>query len=225
MARAITCNGASVLTLRLLAPIAAAWVADVEASIDSVISGAVTLTDGDNAWQGTVLSSGTLAGICSMLIVGGKGGLQKELGAKSYVGTVARQVVQDIAADAGETLSQKALTAPALRSVLRHWTRVGNSDGEPMTAGAQLTSVLDAVGATWRVQPNGQIWIGSPSFVTSKPTGLMELHRDPARGRVHVELDALDLLPDTNVAGNRVGDVEYRVADAGIKATYWLEAA
>lgn len=225
MARAISCNGATVLKLRLLAPIACAWVADLDAVSETAITGAVTVTDGVSPWKGTVLRSGVVAGVCSATIVGGKGGLRKELGSKSYVGGIARNIVNDILNESGETLARKAQTASELLQVLNHWTRIGTAPGAPVTAGEQLASVLEHVGATWRVLPDGTIWIGTPTFKAAKPTGLFEITREPARERVHVELDGLDLFPDTTVGTDRVGDVEYRVEDKGIRATYWLEAA
>jgi hypothetical protein len=225
MSRSIACNGSTVLKLRLLAPIAAAWIADAESSSDTNITGAAKITDGTNEWKGTIIRSGVVAGVCSMLVVGGSGGLRKGARAQSYTGAGARQIVTDILNEAGEKPAQKALTAPALRTVLQHWTRLGNTAMRPVTYGEQLAHVLEHVGATWRVLPDGTIWIGSPTFVAAKPAGLVEIIREPAHERVNVELDGLDLLPDTSLKGDRVGDVEYRVDANGIKATYWLEAA
>lgn len=220
MATAIHVNGATVLKLRLRAPIAdRAWVADLEALSDTPITGAVTITDGRNPWKGTALESGVVAGVCSVAIVGGAGGLRKVVGAKSYVGVIARSIVTDILAAAKESLARAALTAPELRTVLPHWTRYEGSAGE------QLSSVLEAVGATWRVTPAGTVWVGSPSFLPATPAGLFELDREPSRRRVHVALDALDLTPDATIAGERVGDVELVTDDSGLRGTYWLEAA
>lgn len=224
MARAILCNGAPVLKLRLSAPIAAAWTADLEASSATALTGAVTISDGSNLWKGTVLQSGVVAGLSSATVVGGAGGLRKKVSAKSYVGVIARTVVNDILAEVGERLDTTAATAPALRVTLNHWTRVTSDDADG-TAGAQLSSLLAAIGATWRVLPSGAVWIGSPKFPAAKPEGVFELDREPSRQRVHVALDALNLLPDSTVGSDRVGDVEYRVAESGIHATYWLEAA
>lgn len=224
MAKAIQCNGAPVLKMRLHAPIDAAWVADIEASANAPITGAATISDGTNLWKGTVLSSGVVAGLCTAIIVGGKGGLRKPASAKSYVGAIARSVVLDILNEAGESLARASQTASELLVVLEHWTRVAALD-EQGTAGAQLASVLEHLGATWRVLPDGTIWIGSPSFRRSTPTGLFELDREPARGRVHVAIDGLDLLPDSLVKNDRVDAVEYRVDENGLVATYWLEAA
>lgn len=225
MARSITLNGAPVLGMKLRSPLEGVWVADVSARAIDALSGKATISDGENEWIGKILTSGVVAEVCTAVGVGGSGGLRLPAPAKSYVGTIVRTVVLDILADAKETLSQRALTAPALRARIDHWTRAGNASTAASSAAEQLTLVLEAVDATWRVLPAGTVWVGAPAFNRATPDGLVELDREPARQRVHVALDALDLLPDSTVNGDRVGDVEYRVEGGDLRATYWLEAA
>jgi hypothetical protein len=224
---AIDVNGFTVTKLRINAPIASGtWSARVEALLEAPLSGAVTVSDGANPWRGTVVEAGVVQGLSSALVVGGAGGLRKKLPARSYVGVTARSVVQDILNAVGEQASRAALTSPQLRTVLPYWTRSGPApDGMGGTAAEQLQAVLDAVGATWRVLASGQVWIGTPAFLRSAPTGFVELDREPTARRVHAALDALDLFPDTSVQNERVGDVEYRLEGSRLRATYWLEAA
>lgn len=226
MAAPIEANGKAVLAMRLRAPISGAWVARLQALTgeDEPLSGSVTISDGTNRWTGTVVRTGAVLGVCTALVVGGAGKLGDEPAARSYVGVTARSVVQDLLADAGEAADGRAMTRPELRSVLEHWTRSGVGD-HPTTFGAELTRVLEAVGLTWRVLPSGAIWMGLPTFRVATPRGLVERTRDPDAGRVHTTLDLLDLLPDSSVADERVGDVEYQLSSTELRATYWLKAA
>lgn len=221
MAAPIDVNGKTVLKMRLHAPIREAWVARLTAASTENLVGAVTISDGTNRWAGTVVRSGVLFGVCSALIVGGSGHLSDIPTAKSYTGVTARSVVQDLLNAAGEVVDGNSLTRPALRTVLEHWTRAGVDT----TVGAELTAVLDAVGATWRVLPSGKIWIGTPTFPAAKPRGFLENTRSPDAARVHAQLDLLELLPDSSVNAERVGDVEYELGSSELRATYWLEAA
>ncbi len=221
MAAAIDCNGFTVLKMRLRAPIRGAWWARLDATVEAPITGAVAISDGTNTWRGTVTRSGVVLGVCSALIVGGAGKLGLPVPAKSYVGVPARLVVQDLLAAAGEQADSVSLTRSPLRTVLEHWTRAG----DPSTAGQELTSLLEHVGATWRVLPSGAVWMGAATFTTAKPAGLVERDRDPSAGRVFTTLDLLDLLPASTVGDENVGDVEYELDGSELRATHWLEAA
>jgi hypothetical protein len=227
MARSLSCGGLAVLKLRLRAPVFGVWVARVRAAGKTAVSGAVTLTDGTNSWKGTVVPgrSGVVTGVCSALIVGGAGKLGSKLPAKSYTGAQARLVVQDLLTAAGEQADGVGLTSPLLRTVLNFWTRSGGAGVRDSTAGEELTRVLEAVDATWRVKPSGAVWAGANAFPSSKPAGIVETDREPASGRVEVMLDGLDLVPATTVGNDRVGDVEYRTDGGALFATYWTEAA
>lgn len=224
MAAAIDCNGFTVLKMRLRAPLAGAWWARLDATVEAAITGAVAISDGTNTWNGTVTRSGVVQGICSALIVGGAGKLGLPVPAKSYVGVPARLVVQDLLAAAGEQADGVSLTRSPFRTVLEHWTRIGDGPS-PSTAGQELTRVLEHVGATWRLLPSGAVWMGEATFTPSTPAGLVERDRDPSAGRVFTTLDLLDLLPASVVGEENVGDVEYELDGSELRATHWLEAA
>lgn len=211
----ITVNGLPVSECRLTADEGRAWIFRGKMHAEAALSGAVTITDGEHAWNGTVVRSDLIAEECDALIVGGKGKLGEIPGAKHYVGVPASVIAAAVVADVGEVLAQASLGAAGLRRVPTYWTRAGG------TAGEELARIVEDVGETWRVLPNGQVWIGTPTW---RPTGAIttELDRRGSNRTRTLALDDLALEPGTTVRGERVKRVEYRSDGGQLRATIWV---
>jgi len=125
--------------------------------LESEISGQVTIQWLDLEFRGYVLRSRLNEGFCFAVIEGGAGGLTKQLQPKMYdLQVSAGMVANEIAAESGERISP--LSAAALASPLASWIRRAGSAGE------QLSALADAIGAIWRVLPDGSIYIGQDSY-------------------------------------------------------------
>lgn len=219
----ITVNGADVLAMTLTMPLNGTWVLSAELASDEPITGAITLEntvdDGNSVTlSGFVLRSGVVAGSCKLEAVGGAGGLVELVGARSYQSAKAREVIGDLLAEAGE-----ALDAGSARDVLdrqlEHWTRAGGRTG------TALTVLVEALGARWRVRPNGRVWVGAETW-PKMPDDFdgNELDRDHAAGMVLLAPYTIALTPGVLLEGERVGRVEHSVGrDADLRTVFWLE--
>jgi hypothetical protein len=211
----ITVNGFPVLSCRLDADGERAWTFRCKVHSDEALAGAVTITDGTNPWQGTVVTADVIAEECEALIVGGAGKLGDELDAKHYTGVPASVIAAAIVGDAGERLARASLGAAGLRRVLTYWSRAAD------TAGAELSRLVEDVGETWRLLPSGEVWIGTPSWLPT-PAITTELDRQGGRRARVLAIDDLSLQPGTTVRGERVKRVEYRSQGGQLRATIWV---
>lgn len=143
-------------------------------------------------WQGTelrgyVLRSGFEDGLVNAVILGGAGGLTKQLQPKMYDYQLpARMVAEDIVNEAGERLSP--LSAPSLVSTtLSSWVRRSGDAGE------QLSALADAMGCIWRVELDGSIFIGTDSYQPVSP----DWDHTVPQGGWHANFGCLELVPGT----------------------------
>lgn len=137
-------------------------------------------------WSGYVLRSGVADGFGQAVIMGGSGGLTKQLSASGYDNQIiARMVVDDILRESGESLS--LLSAAAVSSALGSWVRVAES------AGRQLSALTDAIGAIWRMQSDGTLYIGSDSW----PVVSAEWDHTVPQDGWHPQHQCLELIPSS----------------------------
>lgn len=152
---------------------------------DTTIDGLVSVD-----WQGTTLSGYVLRsaienGFAQAHVLGGKGGLTKQLQPKMYDNQLpAALIAQDIASEAGEVLSVRSATA--LATPLASWVRRAGD------AGAQLSALCDALGCVWRVELDGSIWIGVDDYPV-----VTDWSHDVPQGGWHASYGTLDVIPDT----------------------------
>ena len=148
------------------------------------------------SWQGAelrgyVLRSDFEDGLVSAVILGGAGGLTKQLQPKMYDYQLpARMVAEDIVNEAGERLSP--LSAPALLQTLASWVRQAGDGGE------QLSALCDALGCIWRVELDGSIFIGTDSYPEVSPDWDHTAPQDgwhAAHGMLEVVPGAIGALP------------------------------
>lgn len=213
----VTANGKAVLALRLTLPISGVWVASLEADADEALAGAVEIVDDDVRLQGTIMRSGAAAGTCDAELVGGKGGMSKDVPARSYQGAAARLIATELLAAVGEQLDARS-TPAVLATTLPYWTRAAGR------AGTALTMLTDALGARWRVLPGGTVWLGVDTWAAAAENAqAVEIDRDAAAGTVLLAPDSIALAPGVTLAGGRVGRVEHHFErDSPLRTTFWI---
>jgi hypothetical protein len=112
----VTLNEAPVVAMRLALPLVGPWTARLEIKELDEPTAAVVLSDGRHKLHGTVTSSGVVAGRQKFTLIGGAGGLNKAIPARSYKEVSIKEVAESICASAGETLG------PSPRDAVPYWT-------------------------------------------------------------------------------------------------------
>lgn len=212
-----TINGLDVTSLRLTRPAQGIWVLSAEVASEDEVTGALTLEQDSVTMSGTIVRSGVVAGTCRIEAVGGKGGLRSEVPARSYQGVTSKAVLSDLIAAVGEQLDASSSRA-ALSVTLPYWTRAMG------TASSALATLVDALGARWRVLPSGLVWVGSESWPkVADSFDFIEVDRDPGAGNVLIAPESIALGPGVTLGSDRVGRVEHVLSlEAPLRTTYWI---
>ena len=157
-------------------------------------------------------------------IVGGAGGLNKDLGAKFYRNTTFGEVVGDVLLEAAEKLDQT--TSSAITGYQRaQWQRaVGR-------AGVALWRVVDSLNASlrttshvWRITRAGEVLLVVDTFATEVEMEHDLIKDEPLEGsKLVAPATAPILRPGTKFLGEKVGRVVTDVASGGIRQRYWRE--
>lgn len=182
-----------------------AWYADVDVDAIAPLTGSVTSEIDGVSFVGTVLRSGTHGGRVQARIVGGKGGLAKELDAQNYAnGPTAQTILTDILRGAGETLSSTA-DASLLSTTFARWQRDADTASECMVA------LLDALGATWRVLSDGTIWVGVDVYPEQELVYDL-IDESWQTGDVIIAPEAPELRPGVTFRGQKLEEVVHYVS-------------
>lgn len=212
-----TFNGFGVLRAQLVVPLTGRWVADLEVDATEPITGRVTLTIGGVSWLGNVLRGGVEADTWSGRVVGGAGGLDRPVVARSWQGLQpARGLVTELLTEVGEVLSVSS--SADVDANLPRWSRI---DGPAHHALADLAL---AVGARWRMLPEGEVWIGVetwPELTLPEDAPAELLATDPRAGTSTLAFVGSYILPGQTFQGRRVGGVTYRLDDQRDRAVVW----
>lgn len=196
-----TLNGFRLLTARIPEPRVGAWHASVTIDHDAALTGAALIDLDGVTFSGTVLRSGVHGGHVSVRVVGGAGGLSKELGAKAYTSTKASTVLGDILREAGETLSS-TVDVSLTSGVLARWERSAGA------ASHALVSLIDELGLTWRVLRDGTIWIGKATYPEANAGAYVLRDEDWTSGAILISPEAPLLEPGTTFRGQQIEQVE-----------------
>jgi hypothetical protein len=219
----VNANGLAVLDLALCMPLVGAWHADLRVDTPDALTGPVTIEidDGRLVLRGTVWRGSAFAGTSYVRVVAGADGLRKPARAKHYSQASVRIPLTDLLAAGGETLSPTS-SSTLLARHLDAWTTAA------LPIGRLISRLLASAqpGASWRMLPNGQLWVGVESWPDS---GFTEdvyqiLDENPAAAEAFMAPDAPLLLPGTTLAGRRVSRVEHTVNDGGIRSKVWFES-
>ena len=220
----ITANNLPVTALRFAKPPTGVWVASLEVTTDDALSGAIEIRQDGLAvpFLGTAFRrSEPVVGSCRIDVLGGKGGFaSKALPSKSYEGVTARAIVSDILSELGEVLAPSS-SKNVLNKAIPYWTRVSGKIGQGK---AILSTLTEALGATWRVLPDGTVWVGLETWPTLEEFEATELNRDDSSSSVVIAPETIGLLPGVIYGGRKVGRVEDSFSRSDpLRTTFWTE--
>jgi hypothetical protein len=199
----VSCNDIRVNSGEIAMPRIGTWVADF--ALDGAPpTGACTISVADGAvvFRGTVVRTNSFRERHSVLVVGGAGGLSGYVPHKHHRAVPVETPIGAILADAGETLSSTS-DAATLRTRLAAWSRRAGTGGDA------LTTLLDDVGAAWRVLDDGTVWVGAETWPAA--TVAMQVTSDGGtQDSAEVATDLPVLRPGTTVGGRKVSTVIHR---------------
>lgn len=211
-------NGISVVEGRVGLPRRGTWTADLRLETNNAMAGACALGLGSVSFVGTVVACRVIRGSSHVRMVGGNGSLSAVLPPKAYFRTPVRVPLADIAAAVGEVVSPQAENA-ILAAQLGHWVRL-----EAQAAVALGRLVAAVPGATWRIRPDGRLWVGSESWpAAAVPHELTDY--DAFDDRLVLYSAEPGFLPGTSFRGRHVSYVEHQVGQRNIATHLYLEAA
>lgn len=196
-------NGATIVNGTLLVQRVGNWTFEGLVDTAQVPSGRVTLDLFGDTWSGYVLRAGEFAGRVTVIIVGGAGGLWKNLKGRGYQATTLALPLQEIAQDAGEQL---AAAPPTDR--LAYWLRLAG------TADRCLSQLLEEPGYVWRIQPDGKLWVGRESWPAAPDFEYTVLDDRSAEFRADIASDRALPLPGQTFMDRRVSSVEHKLDGA-----------
>lgn len=215
---ASTANGAAILDGSVMMPRTGAWVATLRIESEKTLpvsARGVTLSLEGQTFVGTVLRQSVYAGALDVTVVAGANGLGTALAAKKYQGVPVSIPLQDVLTGAGETLSSTS-DAGKLALFLQFWTRAKG------TAGSALAQLLFAAGATWRIVPDGSMYVGTGiTRAATLAAGEAVLGENGSRGARHISLDSAHVLPGDVVESQTVAAVKYRISPQSFAAVVW----
>lgn len=221
MPATLSVAGKAVTRGHVTVPRQGAWHADLWLDADTAPSGAVALSwaDSEATWQGTVVRGGvvTEGGPAAVRLVGGAGGLGKTLPGASYRNVSPRVIAGQILTAAGEILSGTSPSA-TLSPLWARWSRQAGA------AGAQVAALAAALGALWRVLPDGTVYLGpDPGGVLTLGKDQQVTARAPALGRVTLATSApWALQVGQTLDGQRIDTVIHRLGPDEIRSELWL---
>jgi hypothetical protein len=192
-------NGYAIIRGSIRLPRVGVWNADIVVNTADSITGPVVLETADGAFSlhGTAYRQGIFQQTLSMRVIGGAGGLSTPPGGigsaltpKFYQGATVRLVLGDILAACGEQLSTTSDTA-VLATVLRRWVVMGGPGKEA------LARLLEPLNVSWRVLPDGSVWVGTEKWPAAPSTQFDLIERHYGEGRVVIGSEQPFLMPGT----------------------------
>ncbi len=211
-------NGAAVVKGSVVLPARGAWIAELELDADDTLptgQHAATLDLGSQSLTGTVATDrqGVYAGKLTARLVGGGNGLATILTARKYRGVPLSIPLTDILNETGERLSSTSASA-TLTYPLPHWARARGP------ASSALECLLTAAGATWRILPDGALWVGVNTYPAATFDGEVIEERHGGSWKL-LSPNSGTLLPATTLFDRQVNAVVYRIASDSFKAEAW----
>jgi hypothetical protein len=84
--------------------------------------------------------------------------------------------------------------------------------------------LCDYLGCTWRMLPNGKVWIGALRSREVVNPEIVLLDRDDARCFADLGIDGFLLEPGDVFKGDRITRIQYAQSDdCPLRARYWFE--
>lgn len=187
------------------------WQADIELESAPPGEGSpVTLRGPGIELVGHAGRVGSFHGAHRVRAVGGTGGLTQELPAASYRNMPVGLLLEEILGPAGERLSSLVGASVTTRTV-PSWVRPAG------LAGAALAALAELVGVTWRLLPDGSVWLGDDSWASASVGGEV-FDADPITRGVSVALDSAALLPGQTWRGFKVESITHTITGTGFRS-------
>lgn len=214
------------LAARLTFPRKGIWQADVKLDTDEELAGParINIDDGKVVLNGTVLRAGAWVGTGYVRVVGGAGGLSKIATPRHYSGPSVGVVLSDLLRQAGETRSGTS-DASVLGRRLDAWTTSAIPIGQVISL--LLKTAVGTGEATWRVLPDGTVWVGIETWPDS---GLVEdvdyqtLAEDPGNITARLGVETPLVFPGMSLGGRKVSYVDARLDSPATRVDVWFEA-
>lgn len=199
------------------------WTAHLQcASLDAPTGSAQLVIRRENGtldtFVGTIRRAGVVQGskTLDVTLVGGAGQLLNQLPVRDYVtGTrpiPAEVIAAGIVADAGEQL------APGVEAALDAVTLPRWHRAKDITAAVALDLLANELGMSWRVQPDGRLWIGIETWPAVNGASRW-VGADPDDGRVMYAPDGAPLLAGQAIDGVNAIEVMYTFASSALRAS------
>lgn len=213
----VTLNNVPASACAVLLPRLGAWTADVELDTDRGPTGAVTLAVGALTLRGAIVRGAAFEGGWRGRVVGGAGGLRRDVAAVAQRGGTLAVALRDALAAAGEALAP----GDDLSEAAPLWHRLAGP------AGAAVADVARAAGCAWRVLPDGGVWVGRETWPTHAPD-VDVIDWRPEVGRLELAGEVLGILPGQTLRARadltvRVGCVEHRVTGDALRTVVLAE--
>jgi len=203
----VKANNAQVVEMTLTLGLHGAWRGYFQADATEALASSVTLTIGDSlSFVGTAPRTGEHLGRAKLKVVGGSNGLDESVGGKTYYLAPIRVVVADLLAAGGETLSSLS-DSTMLATAPKHWARAKG------TVRDELEVLADHFGFSWRVLPNGEIWIGSEDWSTSPLTDYQIMRDEREDGLVEIAAEIPSVLPGETFLDRHVEEVTHTLSE------------
>jgi hypothetical protein len=210
-------NGRELYEACVCLPLTGTWTADLRLSEGAdVLSGAASLVLDGLSLRGTVVRAGASEATQQARIVGGAGGLAKSVVPKQYVRTPFSIIVRELLNAVGEQLSPRS-DSKVLDTVEASWVVARQSVGEA------LNGIVRRLGASWRVESSGEVWIGIDSFPETSLERAALMADFPAEGRQVWGVERPALLPGVTFNSRRVVQVQHRCSAGRLRTEVWFE--
>jgi hypothetical protein len=219
----ITLNGSPVIRGDLKEPYDNAWTAELDLDADAAPSGAVSLSVLGTTFTGTVVSdpndpelklSGESGGFFRCRIVGGAGGLTKQLQADELAqGALISAVLQKILAGSGERLSPE-IDPQLLGRAVPQWSWTTGTVGGALAA---LVQYLGG-GIVWRIRRDGLVWLGVPTPTAVAPPDYIVTDIAPEAGQASWALNDLSAQLDHTIDGLTLRQIVWQFTPGELNA-------
>lgn len=215
-----TLSGFEVLDGHVSLPRHGVWHADLvlDDAEGQTLPTAVTLQVGDGlSLVGTVVGGGEWQGRRSVRVVGGAGKFGGDVTGRWYQGAPLRLPVRDTLEEVGEKLSTTSSDDVLGATATPGWARTGGP------ARDALHRLVGDAGATWRVLPDGTVWVGTETWPNAASSDVDVTADAPTSGRVSFATERPTLQPGQVLGGRRISYVELAITADRIRVEAWVE--
>lgn len=212
-----TLNNNPVVHGEIKEPYAGAWVSEVRLDADAKPTGAASLMLLGVTWTGTVIAdptdptltlSGDDGGYFTARIVGGAGGLGKQVQAQEWAQGAAVQQVLTYILQAGGESQASDIDPQILGTALSQWSMTAGTVGGALAALVEYLAV-SRPGLVWRIRRDGLVWVGVPSPVQVAAPDYIVTAPGPEAGQAIWDLNEVTVQPDQIIDGLTIRQVVY----------------